>query len=214
MKLAFPLCCGMMILGLWLQVGQAQDILPDETGTLVVEEPDRSEANDDNGQAPKSQEGKVLDDSLAHAQSAIEGVSEALDSSQQAKEVSAGILKPIYLLAEALAIPAFHWIAFAIMATGVVSFALQLVLGKLVVLANMGFSLAEILSDVLGLAISLVGLVLTTQAAVENSSFTSSPAAVLSASAVGLLAGFVFYLWGQRQEIEAARGRNVEVKKK
>ena len=52
-----------------------------------------------------------------------------------------------------------------------------------------------------------MGLVLTTQAAAENSSFTSSAAAVLSATAVGAIAGFVFYLWGQRQELQAIEGR-------
>ena len=93
------------------------------------------------------------------------------------------------------------------MVAGVVSFALQLTLGKLVVLARLGFSPAEILSDALGLVVSLVGLVLTTQAAAENSSFTRSTAAVLSATAVGAIAGFVFYLWGQRQELQAVEGR-------
>ena len=93
------------------------------------------------------------------------------------------------------------------MATGVVSFALQLVLGKLLVLARRGFSLSEILSDALGLAISSIGLVLTTQAATENSSFTESAFSVLSASAVGVVAGFVFYLWGQRQELQALEAR-------
>ena len=116
-------------------------------------------------------------------------------------------MRPIYRLAEAFSFPTFHWIAFAVMVAGVVSFALQLTLGKLVVLAKLGFSPAEILSDGLGFVVSLVGLVLTTQAAAENSSFTGSAAAVLSAAAVGAIAGFVFYLWGQRQELLAVEGR-------
>lgn len=134
-------------------------------------------------------------------------VAEAVDKNERAQDVSAGILKPIYRLAEAFSFPAFHWIAFAVMVAGVVSFALQLTLGKLVVLARLGFSLAEILSDGLGLVVSLVGLVLTTQAAAENSSFTSSATAVLSSAAVGAITGFVFYLWGQRQELQAVEGR-------
>jgi hypothetical protein len=89
------------------------------------------------------------------------------------------------------------------MAAGVVSFALQLVLTKLLLLAQLKMNLAEILSDALGLLISLVGLVLTTQAATQNSTFTASPAAVVSSAAVGLLAGFVFYIWGQRLELRA-----------
>jgi hypothetical protein len=93
------------------------------------------------------------------------------------------------------------------MAAGVVSYTLQLVLGKLVVLMRMGLSFKEIASDAVGLAISVVGLVLTTQAAAENSTFTQSPAAVISAAIVGALAGFVLYLWGQSQELDAAAGR-------
>lgn len=134
-------------------------------------------------------------------------VAQEVNRNERAHEASAEILKPIYRFAEYLSFPAFHWAAFAVMVTGVVSFALQLVLAKLVVLSRMSFSLTEVFSDALGLVISAVGLVLTTQAATENSSFTRSPAAVLSATAVGVLAGLVFYWWGQRQEVLAIEGR-------
>lgn len=144
---------------------------------------------------------------LESARETAGAVAEAVDKDEQAQEVSAGILRPIYRLAEEFSFPTFHWIAFAVMVAGVASFALQLTLGKLVALAKLGFSPAEILSDALGLVVSLVGLVLTTQAAAENSSFTRSATAVLSATAVGAIAGFVFYLWGQRQELQAIEGR-------
>ena len=72
----------------------------------------------------------------------------------------------------------------------------------------MGFSLKEIASDAVGLAISVVGLVLTTQAAAENSTFTQSPALVISATGVGAIVGFILYLWGQSQELQAADGRS------
>jgi hypothetical protein len=147
-------------------------------------------------------------EALDEAQRKADALAEELDRSQRAKDVTAGILQPIYKLAEQLAFPMFHWLAFAVMVTGVVSYALQLVLGKLVVLARMGFSPAEILSDALGLLISLIGLVLTTQAAAENSTFTHSPASVLSATAVGVVAGFIFYLWGQSQEVQATIARH------
>ena len=149
---------------------------------------------------------------LENAGATADAVAEAVDKSEQAKEVSTGILTPIYQLAEAFSFPAFHWAAFALMVTGVVSFALQLTLGKLVVLSRAGFSPSEILSDTLGLLVSLVGLVLTTQAATENSNFTSSAAAVLSATIVGAAVGFVFYVWGQRQELEAVEGRRAATK--
>ena len=144
----------------------------------------------------------------------VEAIAEDVDKDKRAQEAASGVLKPIYQLAEYLSFPAIHWVAFALMVTGVVSFALQLVLAKLAVLLRFGFSLTEVLADALGLAISLVGLVLTTQAAAENSSFTRSPFAVLSAALVGLVVGFIFYWWGQRQEIQAVEGRRVTVVKK
>jgi hypothetical protein len=154
-------------------------------------------------------------EALAAARETADAVAEAVDESAQAQEVSAGILKPIYQLAEAFSFSAFHWIAFSVMVAGVVSFALQLTLGKLVVLARLGFSLPEIFSDALGFVVSLIGLVLTTQAAAENSAFTGSSAAVLSSTGVGVLAGFIFYLWGQKQELQAVEGRRgVNAKKK
>jgi hypothetical protein len=137
----------------------------------------------------------------------VEDIARQVDQSVQAQEISAGILTPIYKVAEQLSFPMFHWLAFTLMTTGVVSYALQLVLAKLVVLMRMSISISEILSDALGLLISIIGLVLTTQAAAENSSFTRSPAAVLSATAVGVFAGFIFYVWAQRQEVQAAQAR-------
>lgn len=147
---------------------------------------------------------------VTETQEKVDEIATKIDRSETAKEVSAGILQPIYALAEYLSFPAVHWIAFAMMATGVVSFALQLVLAKLAVLAKFGLSFTEIFSDALGLAISVIGLVLTTQAAAENSSFTQSPAAVLSASAVGVVLGFIFYWWGQSHEIQALEGRRIQ----
>jgi hypothetical protein len=156
-------------------------------------------------QAPVStnEASKVADE----AEEKIEEIAEKVDQSDTAQEVSTSILKPIYSLAEKFSFRAFYWLAFAVMVAGVISFGLQLVLGKLVVLSKRGFSLAEILSDALGLVISLVGLVLTTQAATENSNFTASAFAVLSATVVGAVAGFIFYVWGQRQELQAVEGR-------
>lgn len=138
---------------------------------------------------------------------AVKDISRRVDTMERAQEASAGVLRPIYRLAERLSFPAFYWLAFAVMVTGVVSFALQLVLAKLVVLTKLGFSFTEILSDALGLAISLIGLVLTTQAATQNSTFTQSPTSVLSATAIGVILGFLFYVWGQRREVEAVEGR-------
>ena len=146
------------------------------------------------------------------AKQQVKEIAEKVDKNEQAQEVSAGILKQIYLLAERMESPMFHWAAFALMVTGVVSFALQLVLGKLLVLTRMSISLTEIMADTMGLAISLVGLVLTTQAAAQNSTFTTSPAAVLSATGAGALLGFFFFKWGTSQELAAADGRKAQPK--
>ena len=168
---------------------------------VALANPTWSQEPTENGELESSP--KVLDS----AQQTADAVVDAIDKDEQAQKVTAGILKPIYQLAESFSFPAFHWLAFALMAAGVVSFALQLTLGKLAVLAKFGFSLSEILSDALGLIVSLLGLVLTTQAAAENSTFTSSAAAVLSSAGVGIVFGFVFYIWGQRQELQAVEGR-------
>lgn len=151
--------------------------------------------------------GDRAEQTLKDTRQTVESIAKDVDQSQAAREASAGILKPIYVLAEHLAFPMFHWVAFALMAAGVVGFALQLVLAKLVVLSKLSFSIREILSDALGLAISLFGLVLTTQAATENSTFTQSPAAVLSAAMLGIVVGFLHYRWGQAQELAAVEGR-------
>ena len=164
-----------------------------QDGPIAVEEPAQRTLTD----------AQDADDS----EQGVDEFTEEIDRSEQAQKVSAGILKPIYALAEAFSFPAFHWLAFSVMVAGVVSFALQLVLGKLVVLSRMGFSFTEIMSDALGLAVSVVGLVLTTQAAAENSSFTSSAFAVISATCAGGLVGFLFYVWGQRLELQALEGR-------
>ena len=109
----------------------------------------------------------------AQAKEEASKIAKTIDQDPHAKTAAAGILEPIYQVAEFLAFPAFHWLAFALMASGVVSFALQLVLGKLVVLARMGFSLKEIHSDAISLLISVVGLVLTTRRAAGKFEFHS-----------------------------------------
>ena len=190
---------------------------PSAPSLPVDSTPDKSEASSsesDKSQVPPS--GPLTTDKVKEAaEKGLEMTSEEvskiarqLDQNPQAKDVAAGVLQPIYVVAKKLAFPAFHWVAFALMAAGVVSYALQLGLGKLVVLTRLGFSLKEIVSDAVGLAISVVGLVLTTQAAAENSTFTQSPAAVLSATATGIVAGIILYFWGQSQELDAAAGRS------
>ncbi|MCR9198332.1 MAG: med21 domain-containing protein [Planctomycetaceae bacterium] len=134
-------------------------------------------------------------------------LADTLDKTEAAQEVSAGVLKPIYLVADSLAFPGFYWVAFMLMVAGSVSYLLQLVFGKVVVLSKGSMNVREILSDSVALSISVIGLVLTTQAATQNSTFSSTPSAVLSATVVGGVLGLCLYRWGQAEEVDAARGR-------
>jgi len=207
--------------GLWLlaaAAAHAQEVSTDKNKDAPAELPREAEAvkQDTQEQVQEIKEdvqdlasdaSKKAQELVTETKEAVEDIARRVDTIEEAQGASAGVLKPIYGLAEQLSFPAFHWLAFALMVTGVVSFALQLVLAKLVVLTKLGFSFTEILSDAVGLAISLVGLVLTTQAATENSDFTKSPTSVLSATAAGVILGFLFYVWGQRREVEAVEGR-------
>lgn len=175
-----------------------------DTAEEVAKEPAAEVETDAEVAAP---EPKEIKEPPTEMPKDIEDLADKVDGSTTAKETSAGILTPIYMLAEAFSFPLFHWVAFSLMFAGVVSFALQLVIGKLVVMAHLGFSPREIISDVFGFVISVIGLVLTTQAAAENSSFTQSPFLVISASIVGAIFGLLMYFWGQAQEVEAVRGR-------
>lgn len=134
-------------------------------------------------------------------------IGETLNQSETVQDVSAGILQPIYQIAEYLSFPSFYWLAFALMTAGVVSFALQIVLAKFFLLFKGSLNLSEIISDLLCFVISLVGLVLTTQAATQNSDFTSSAVSVVSAAVVGAFIGFVLYWWAQKQEFRAVDGK-------
>lgn len=146
----------------------------------------------------------------AESEVKVDEIATKIDQNETAKQATKGLLGPIYTLAEKLSFSSFHWLAFALMAAGVVNFALQLVLGKLVVLFKGSLNIREILSDTIGLIISVVGLVLTTQAATENSDFTDSPAAVLSAAALGVVVGIFLYRWGQAQEVNAVVGERIK----
>ncbi len=156
---------------------------------------------------PEQQVADKAKELAATTQARVEEIAGKVDQNETAQKAAEGVLGPIYKLAESLNFSAFHWLAFGLMAAGVVSFALQLVLGKLVVLFKGSINFREIISDAIGLVISSLGLVLTTQAAAENSTFTHSPAAVLSAAAFGIVVGFVLYRWGQAQEVNAVTGQ-------
>ncbi|MEZ5943880.1 MAG: hypothetical protein R3C18_20990 [Planctomycetaceae bacterium] len=140
-------------------------------------------------------------------------IAHQVDQDQRAQEISAGILQPIYQLAESFEGTPFYWSAFTLMVIGVVSYLLQLVLGKLALLMKGKINLTETISDAVGLVISVVGLVLTTQAAAQNSTFTNSPALVLSGAVVGAVVGFVMYRWGQDLELRAATAKPEPAKK-
>ena len=136
----------------------------------------------------------------------IDDVTNRVDSNEDAQKATDNILTPIKTFGSTISkIPGFYWVAFALMAAGFVSFLGQLVLGKLIMLTQLHFSLTEILSDTLGLLVSSIGLVLLTQAATVDGQFIDKPSLVLSASIVGAFFGLIFYFRGQTQELREAR---------
>ncbi|MCH2201196.1 MAG: hypothetical protein MK102_04445 [Fuerstiella sp.] len=171
---------------------------------------DKSEMSDDMTlkQATESATGLVNE-----TKDRVDELAGTLDKNPTVQEVSTGILSPIYVAAETLAFPTFYWFAFALMLAGVVNYVFQLVLGKLVVLSQGSLNIRKILSDSAGLVVSAVGLILTTQAATENSDFPQSPTAVVSATVVGCIAGLVLYRWNQAEEVDAAHGRRWKTRK-
>jgi hypothetical protein len=182
------------------QVPIAAETTPTETGEPVAA------SSGDEKKPTLTDTTKVVEEAV---EAKVDELAEKIDQNESAKKASESLLGPIYKLAESLNFSSFHWLAFGLMSAGVVSFALQLVLGKLVVLFKGSINLREIISDAIGFVISTVGLVLTTQAAAENSTFTHSPAAVLSSAACGVVLGFMLYRWGQMQEVNAVAGQRV-----
>ena len=137
----------------------------------------------------------------------IDEVVEQVDQSEQAQNVKSNILAPIYSLAERFSFPAFHWLAFAVMVTGVVSFALQLVMGKLVVLSRFSLSPTEILSDVLGLAGKSHRFGAHDPGRDGKLQLHLERVFRALGHRGGRDTGIVFYVWGQRQELQAVEGR-------
>ena len=180
--------------------GSAQES-NDNTGKTSSEQSQTTEANKPN-KADKPNDAETA----KKVRDKVTEIGKTLGENDTAHEVSGGILQPIYDAATYLSFPAFHWCAFALMTAGVVSYLLQLVLAKLFLLFKMSLDIKEVLGDFLGLLVSAVGLVLTTQASTQNSTFTQSPVAVISATIVGVIVGFVFYTWGQKKEFDAVRG--------
>ncbi len=223
------LCLGFLVLT--MNSGWAQDdestVAPAEVPAATASTDDESAADTAANEAPVVfPEDAVLEsDPLEQAKDSATGLvddakqrvgdmAKILDRNPQAQDASTSILEPIYQAARAITFPTFYWVAFALMAAGVVSYAFQLVLGKLVVLTKGSFNIREILSDTVGLSISAIGLVLTTQAATDNSTFAQSPSSVLSAAAVGVVLGLILYRWNQAEEVQAARGRQKSKRRK
>lgn len=184
-------------------------------GQNAVGQQDNNNQNNDNQANQQDQEGDnnksigdTAEDLTKQAEKKVDEIKESVDKNEDAKEAAESILNPIYKLVESFeSVSYFYWIAFALMSAGVISYALQLVLGKLFMLFKGRFSIAEVLSDGLGLVISLVGIGLTTQAATENSQFTESAALVLSSAVVGAIIGILMFMWGVSLEAKAAKSR-------
>ena len=106
------------------------------TGSLTAQDPAPAQSPTAGGQLEAG-----LESAQKSAAQVSEKISEGaqeigdkLNQSSTVKEASASLLKPIYQLAQYMAHPWFYWIAFALMVAGVVSFAGQIVLTKLLLL--------------------------------------------------------------------------------
>jgi hypothetical protein len=188
--------------------------------TVASEDPVDQNAETPAATEPESSDADALEkakesasDLVNDAKVRVGDFANTLDQNRTVQDVSTSILNPIYVAAESIAFPAFHWIAFALMAAGVVSYAFQLVFGKLIVLTKGSINIREIISDSVGLLISGIGLILTTQAATENSTFPDNPTGVLSAAAAGVVLGLILYRWNQAEEVDAAHGRRRKKKR-
>ncbi len=113
--------------------------LPSLSATGQEREP-AGEAGAGDSTAVESNAVERADQIVSETRGKVEEIAADLDENQQAQEASAGLLRQIYVLAEYFSVPTSHWVAFSRMVTGVVSFALQLVLATLVVLTGMSIS--------------------------------------------------------------------------
>ncbi len=140
-----------------LAVAMAFSAVSPQTATAQTDTPPTAEVTPDSAEleqqsaqagdipVPAGNSATQAQELASDATEKIGDIAQSLDRSQVVQDASAGVLKPIYLLAEALAFPAFYWVAFALMAAGSVNFAFQLALGKLVVLAKGSMNAREIL---------------------------------------------------------------------
>ncbi len=69
---------------------------------------------------------------LESASAKVDEIAEKVNQDERAQKVSAGILDHIYQLAERLSFPMYHWVAFALMVSGVISFGAATDLGQAV----------------------------------------------------------------------------------
>ena len=168
----------------------AQDVGGDQIGEVSHSEHNHADAE----QAPRSVGERIGD------------AKERLDTDPQAQQATDHILSSIRDIGnKVVAVPGFYWIAFAMMTAGLVSFLLQLVLGKLIMLTQSHFSIVEIMSDAMGFLISLIGLTLLTQSATNEGLVIDRPSFVVTAAGLGAFVGLIFYFRGQTQELREAR---------
>jgi hydrogenase expression/formation protein HypC len=103
------------------------------------------------------------------------------------------------------------WINWAMVAVGIAlltSHAGQLVVGKFwTLIRGKGFNVCEIINDLLVTAFSGLALPVVLLIPTGRGAFISSPLAVLSAAAVGLIIGVFLYTHGMKQEMLAGQER-------
>ncbi len=180
-----------------------QDDAADAAETAAPADGKTSDSEQTDSEEPFPMADGIVED----ASRRVRDVARTLDRNETVQEASRGLLDPIYDFSLSTTSPEFYWAGFALTSAGIISYSLQLVLSKLLLLFRGSINLREIVSDAVGLAISAIGLILVTQAAIDHESFADSPSSVLSAASVGIVAGLILYRWNHREESDALHGR-------
>lgn len=135
---------------------------------------------------------------------------DALVGSPEAAEAAGSIVEWIGAV-HALYHPLINWVLVAVGVSLFVSHGGQLVFGKIWVgLRHGGWDWGEILNDLLVGAFAALALPAVLVIPAGHGAFISSPLAVLSSAAVGMLIGVFLYGHGVKQEALAAKAKQAE----
>lgn len=151
---------------------------------------------------------------LQESEGQLRKLARSADTLPAVQNTYTSIILLIDFLGEFASFPAFPGTVFVLMVAGIVNYAFQLTLTKLVVLMKGGFNLREIAADMTGLLTSLGGLILTAQSPLFADNFLRSPSMVVAMTGSGVALGLLLYRWAQKQEVHATQGERARLRQK